>query len=113
MAGVSAARMTEYPRITYAIAVKLAMYIHLTLGDNDANAILPACLDRDLADSQEVGEFWRRRGVQGMLYPSAVPELTGTNVIVFRDVAPEPEIVLVNRGRIIEEFRRLSRRSPN
>lgn len=113
LAGASGTPMTDYPRITYAIAVKLAMHIDLTLGDNDANAILPACLDRDLADSQEVGEFWRLRGVQGMLYPSAVPGLTGTNVVVFRDVAPEPEILLVNRERIIEECRRLSGRSPN
>lgn len=54
--------------------------------------------------------FWRERGVQGILYPSAVPGLSGTNLVVFRDVAPEPEIVLVNREGIIEELRRLSGR---
>lgn len=113
LAGASGIAMTDYPRITYAIALKLAVHIDLTLGDSDAEAILPACLDREVADSQEIGEFWRERGVQGMLYPSAVPGLTGTNVVIFRDVAAEPEIVLINRERIIEEFRRLSGRSPN
>lgn len=112
LAGASGIPMTNYPRITYVIAVKLAVHIDLTLGDNEAKAILPACLDGDLADSQEVGELWREHGAQGILYPSAVPGLTGTNVVVFRDVAPEPEIVLVNRERIIEEFRRLSGSSP-
>lgn len=86
------------------------LHIDLTVSDNSAGAVLSACLGRDLADSQEVGEFWREHGVQGILYQSAVPGLTGTNVVVFRDAAPEPDIVLVNREAIIEELRRLSGR---
>ena len=73
-------------------------------------AILPACLDSDFADSQDFGEFWRARGVQAIVYPSAVPGLAGTNIVVFRDAAPQPAVVLVNRDRIIEELRRLSGR---
>ena len=107
--GRSGIPLADYPRTTYVIAVKLAVQIDLTISDNDAEAVLPACLDRNLADSQEAGEFWRAHGVQGILYPSAVPGLIGTNLVVFRDVVPEPEIVLVNRERIIDELRRLSR----
>lgn len=110
LAGASGIRIADLPRITYVIAVKLAVGVDLTASDADVEAILPACLDADLADSQEIGEFWRERGVQGIVYPSAVPALMGTNVIVFRDVAPEPIIVLSNRDRIIEELRRLSGR---
>lgn len=112
LAGASGIPMTDYPTITYVIALKLAIQIDLTVNDRDTEAVLPACLDREMADSQEVGEFWRKHGVQGILYPSAVPGLSGTNVVVFRDVVPQPEIVLVNRERIIEELRRLSGRFP-
>ncbi|MBI1876170.1 MAG: RES family NAD+ phosphorylase [Acidobacteria bacterium] len=110
LAGGPGIPIANYPRITYVVAVKLAIHIDLTLTDDDVLAVLPACLDRDLADSQEIGECWRQHGVQGILYPCAVPGLNGSNVVVFRDVAPEPEIVLVNREQIIEELRRLSSR---
>jgi hypothetical protein len=39
-----------------------------------------------------------------------VPGLAGTNIVVFRDAAPHPAVVLVNRERIIDELRRLSSR---
>lgn len=94
------------------IAMNVVVHIDLTVTDDETEAVLPACLDRELADSQEVGEFWREHGVQGILYPSAVPGLNSTNVVVFRDVVPPPEIVLVNREQIIEELRRLSGRFP-
>jgi RES domain-containing protein len=110
LAGASGIRIADLPRITYVIAVKLAVGVDLTASDADVEAILPACLDADFADSQEIGEFWRERGVQGIIYPSAVPGLSGANIVVFRDVAPDPNIVLANRDRIIEELRRLSGR---
>lgn len=115
LAGQAGTRLADYPRITYVIAVKLALSVDLTSSDSDSDfeALLAACLDRELADSQDVGELWRQHGVQGILYPSAVPGVRGTNVVVFRDVVPAPEIVLVNRERIIEELRRLSDRSPS
>lgn len=84
-----------------------------TAGDADMEALLSSCLGQNLGDSQEIGEFWRQPGGQGVVYPSAVPGLGGANVAVFRDVAPPPEIVLVNRDRIVEELRRLSRRFPS
>ena len=112
LAGGAGTRLADYPRITHVIAVELALSVDLTFSDSDIEALLPACLDRELGDSQEVGEFWRLHGVQGIRYPSAVPGLTGTNVVVFRDAVPPPKIVLVNRERIIEELRRLSDRSP-
>lgn len=108
LAGRAGTSLADYPRITYVIAVKLALSVDLTFSDRDVEALLPACLDRELADSQEVGEFWLQHGVQGIRYPSAVPGLTGTNVVVFRDGVPAPEIVLANRERIIQELGWLS-----
>jgi RES domain-containing protein len=110
LAGAGGVRIADLPRITYVIAVKLATAVDLTASDADAEAVLPACLDSDFADSQDLGEFWRARGVQAIVYPSAVPGLAGTNIVVFRDAAPQPAVVLVNRERIIEELRRLSAR---
>jgi RES domain-containing protein len=107
-AGIS---VTDYPRITYVIAVRLSLHIDLTVVDTGVAAVLTACLDTgDLSASQEVGEFCREQGVQGILYPSAIPAFSGTNLVVFRDVAPQPEIVLVNRDQIIGELRRLAGR---
>lgn len=68
--------------------------------------------DRELTDSQDIGEWWREHGVQGIRYPSAVPGFTRVNVVVFRDAVAMSDIVLVNRKRIIEEFRRLSGKYP-
>lgn len=95
------------------IAVKLAVHVDLTAGDPDVEALLSSCLGQNLGDSQEIDEFWRQHGGQGVVYPSAVPGLGGANVAVFRDVAPPPEIVLANRDRIVEKLRRLSRRFPS
>lgn len=113
LAGAPRIPIADYPRITYVIALKLAVHIDLTAGDADVEALLSSCLGQNLGDSQEIGEFWRQHGGQGVVDPSAVPGLGGANVAVFRDVAPPPEIVLANRDRIVEELRRLSRRFPS
>ena len=84
----------ELPRITYTINVKLGLAVDLTASDADVEALLPACVRMDLSDSQEIGEFWRERGIHGIVYPSAAPGVNGTNIVVFRDVAPQP---VVNR----------------
>ena len=110
LAGAAGIQIADLPRITYVIAVKLAIGVDLTASDADVEAILPACLDSDFADSQDFGEFWLAHGIQAIVYPSAVPGLVGSNIVVFRDAAPQPAVVLVNRDRIIEELRRLSAR---
>jgi len=104
--------IVELPRITYVINVKLGVAVDLTASDPDVEAILSACLRPDHSESQDVGEFLRERGVQGIVFPSGVPGVKGTNIVVFRDVAPAPTVVLVNRDRILEELRRLASRVP-
>jgi RES domain-containing protein len=107
-AGVS---IIEYPRVAYVIAIKAAKYVELDATSSDAAALLPACLvPNDLDASQQVGEFFRAHGVQAIGYPSAIPGYGGRNLVVFRDVAPPPLVVLVNRDRILEELRRIAKR---
>jgi RES domain-containing protein len=36
-------RLADYPRITYVIAIRLAIGIDLTLMDSEVDALLPAC----------------------------------------------------------------------
>ncbi len=110
LAGRAGIRLADHTRITYVIAVKLSLHIDLTVSDPSVDAILPACLAQDMVASQRVGEFYREHGVQGLVYPSAVPSLDGMNLAVFRDVTPRPEINLVNRDEIIQALRRLSER---
>jgi RES domain-containing protein len=104
--------IAELPRIMYVISVKVGTAVDLTAVDPDVEALLPAWVLTDVSDSQVIGEFLRERSVQAIMFPSAAPGVTGTNIVVFRDVAPKPDLVLVNRDRILEEFRRLSRRLP-
>lgn len=66
LAGRAGTSLADCPRITYVIAVKFALSVDLTFSDSDVEALLPTCLDRELADSQEVGELWRQHGVQGI-----------------------------------------------
>jgi len=111
LAGRGGARVMGYPRITYVIGVKAASHIALTTTHADAAAILPACLDpNDLAESQAVGEFLQTHSIQAVVFPSAIPGFSGRNLVVFRDVVPEPVIVLVNREQIMKELRQLARR---
>lgn len=111
LAGRSGIAMIEYPRITYVIAVKAATHVDLSTASPDAASIVPACLaPSDLAASQEVGEFFRSRGVQAIGYPSAIAGFQGRNLVIFRDVTPAPMVALVNREQILEELRRLVKR---
>lgn len=110
LAGRGGARFTAYPRITYVIAVKVATLVDLT-GTRVPRAHLTPCLEpNDVTASQEFGDFLRSHGVQAIMFPSAVPGLTGQNVVVFRDATPPPDIVLVNRDEILRELRRLAER---
>ena len=111
LAGRGGARVVGYPRITYVIGVKAASHVALTTTHPDAAAILPACLDpNDLTESQAVGEFLQTHSIQAVVFPSAIPGFSGRNLVVFRDVVPEPVIVLVNREQIIKELRHLAQR---
>jgi len=108
LAGVS---IIEYPRVTYVIALKAANCVELDTRNSDAAALLPTCLaPNDLDASQQVGEFFRTHGVQAIGYPSAIRGYDGRNLVVFRDVASPPRIVLVNRDRILEDLRRIAKR---
>jgi RES domain-containing protein len=110
LAGRGASRFVAYPRITYVISVRLATHVDLTMA-GVSRALLTACLDpNDLAPSQEVGDFLRSHGVQGIAFPSAIPGFTGRNVVAFRDATPAADVALVNREEILKELRHLANR---
>ena len=110
LAGRGVTRFTPYPRITYVIAVRVAIRVDLTVA-RVPRALLATCLEpNDVMASQEVREFLRNQGVQAIMFPSAIPGFTGQNVVVFRDATPPPEILLVNRDQILTELRRLAHR---
>jgi hypothetical protein len=95
----------------YVIALKAANCVELDPRNSDAAALLPACLaPNDHDASQQVGEFFRTHGVQAIEYPSAIPGYDGRNLVVFRDVASPPLIVLVNRDRVLDDLRRIAKR---
>ena len=112
LAGRSQIELTDYPRVTYVVEVKLARHINLaaTMSGGESDKLVSACLTSDIRDSQEVGEFLRGRGVQGILYPSAEPECKGENVVVFREVPPEPSLELVNKDGVIALFKEWAKR---
>lgn len=117
LAGRGGSRFVSYPRITYVIRVKLTTHVDLTVADV-SRGLLTACLDPNgVAASHEVGEFLRSRGVQGIVFPSAIPGFTGRNLVAFRDATPPADVVLVNRDEILGELRhladRLSRRGDD
>lgn len=92
------------------ISVTLATHVDLTVA-RVSRALLTPCLDpNDLTASQEVGELLRSHGVQGIVFPSAIPGFTGRNLVAFRDATPPPHIVLVNREEILRELHHLAER---
>jgi RES domain-containing protein len=110
LAGRGGGRLVAYPRITYVIRVKLATHVDLTVAST-SRALLTACSDpHDFTASQEVGEFLRRHGAQGIVFPSAIPGFTGQNLVVFRDITPQPDVLLVNRDEILRQLRHLAER---
>jgi RES domain-containing protein len=111
LAGNSGSAFNEFPRITYVISVSASRSVDLTVESAAASAILPACLTRDdFTASQEVGEWFRSRGVQAIRFPSAIPGFRGRNLVAFRDVDPAPAVDLLNREQIVDQFRRLGKR---
>ncbi len=104
--------LTDYPRVTYVVEVKLARHINLAAmaSGGESGKLVSACLAPDIRDSQEVGEFLSDAEVQGILYPSATPECKGENVVVFRELPPKPSLELVNRDRVIALFEEWAKR---
>jgi hypothetical protein len=92
------------------IAVRVATLVDLTVARVPRALVTPCLEANDVTASQEVGEFLRSQGVQAIMFPSAIPGLTGRNVVAFRDADPPPDIVLVNRDEILRELRHLADR---
>lgn len=95
----------------YVIGVTLAHCIDLSVIGAEGGDLVIRCLDADRRFSQRVGQFLQTRGIQGLVYPSAVPGCTGRNIVAFLDVTPKPDVRLLNREQILEQLRRLGRRS--
>ncbi len=112
LGGQAQIQLKDYPRFTYIIRVRLSRHTNLgaVVSTVELRPIVEASLSSDLQVSQEVGEFLRLQGVQGILYPSAVPGCLGSNLVVFRDVTPEPEVKVLNRDRLIRLFKEWAER---
>lgn len=112
LAGHSQIQLTDYPRVTYVVRVRLKRHIDLAARrtEPEIGELVSACLASDIRLSQAVGETICDAGVQGIVYPSAVPECKGTNLVAFPDILPSPELKLVNRDRVIAFFKEWAER---
>ncbi len=103
LGGLSQISIKDYPRVTYIIHIRITCHVDLVAKANDSKfqPIAKACFQSDLRASQKVGNYLRVRGVQGIIYPSAVPGCSGNNLVIFNDAFPRPDMEVVNRDKVI------------
>jgi RES domain-containing protein len=102
--------LKDYPRVTFVLRIVLARHVRLPRPEEDQQLarLMRACLDEDLGPSQAVGDYLRDRGVQGIVFPSAV--CPGVNLVVFKDAVPAAAVEVENRGEWVRTITAMARR---
>ena len=102
LGGASQISLDKYPRIVFAVDVKLQRVASLIR--KPQNASLASIRDRSFADdlsySQEVGRFIAKNGIQGLLFKSATGP--GTNLLIFLDNCTPDQLTIRKLGEMMK-----------
>jgi RES domain-containing protein len=95
----------KYPRITYAVEVKLQRIVRLNdlASSEPGGAARDACLDEnDLAPSMDMARQLEKAGIQGLIFPSVV-EGGDDNLVVYVANCAFGALQIQNEDEFIEE----------
>jgi RES domain-containing protein len=109
LGGLAQISTAKYPRIVFAVAVKLQRVLRLNdLGSSQPGAVVrEACLNKDdLTTSVDVATQLEKAGVQGLIFPSVV---TGgdDNLIVYLTNCTPKSVSIQNEEEFIEEAKKI------
>jgi RES domain-containing protein len=113
LGGASQITLSKYPRVVYAVAVKLKRVLDLT-----AVPTLPAlkslrkkCLaPNDLGASMELAEQLQKAGIQGLVFPSVVAG-GDDNLVVYLANCRPGSLKLENEAELIAQAKLISSRT--
>ena len=100
----------KYPRIVYAVAVKLDRVLRLDglASSTEGDAIQELCLDEDdLAASMEVATMVEFAGIQGLVFPSVVKGGDDNLVVFCKNYAPNA-VRIENEADFIAETKKIA-----
>jgi hypothetical protein len=97
----------DYPRVTYVIAIKAKKCVDLRNlgGDTVLKDVLAAVSDPDLTDSQEVGTYLVKKGIDAVIFPSVTG--SGASIAAFLDARSPAKVSIDNRDDILKMLKRL------
>lgn len=117
LGGSAQISLEKYPRIVYAVGVKLQRVVRLNdLGISaPGGAVRNSCLDKDdLARSIDMATQLEKAGIQGLIFPSVVPGGDDNLIVYLRNCVPG-SLRIQNEDEFIEETKKIAakRRLPS
>ena len=101
----------KYPRVVFAVAVKLKRALDLSAlgGSKAGEAVRQVCLDtKDLTASMTLARELESAGIQGLLFPSVVGG--DVNLVVYLANCGRRALAIRNEQLVIEQARRIAAR---
>lgn len=110
LGGSARITLDRYPRVTFAVDCKLDRVVNLSPHwvPKGLAEIRETCLDEDVTASVQMGELLKMRGVQGLIFPSAVG--LGKNLIVYLDNCSPTSLQLGNGAELLAVVKKLVKR---
>ena len=113
LGGKAQIALKDYPRLTYAIAIRAKKCLDFrNIGSNAVlKDVLAAASDLDdLGPSQEVGAYLLDKGIEAIIFPSVAG--AGANIAAFLDGDSPAKVAIGNRKEILEALKNLANRKP-
>lgn len=109
LGGASQITLDKYPRVIFAIDVKLERVVSLVRKPRNPtlSMIRTNSFQDDLGYSQEVGQFVASHAIQGLLFKRAIG--TGFNLVIFLDNCTSGQISVRKLDETIETFKKIAR----
>jgi RES domain-containing protein len=99
------------PHVTYPIRIEAQRCVDLRPYADDpqfAGLIAAALATNEHSASQVLGEQLIGRGIQAIIYPSAVPGHLGTNIVCILDTSPRPVVRVSNYDEVLALLKEIS-----
>jgi RES domain-containing protein len=112
LGGAAQITIAKYPRVVYAVSVKLERVLDLTTVPVSAvlKALRKKCLSaNELMPSMELAAHLQKSGVQGLVFPSVVPG-ADDNLIVYLANCKAGSLKLENEAELVAQAKLIASR---
>jgi RES domain-containing protein len=113
LGGASQITLSKYPRVVYAVSVKLKRVLDLTAvhASPVLESLRKQCLaPNDLAVSMELADHLQEAGIQGLIFPSVVAG-GDDNLVVYLANCKPGSLKLENEAELIAQAKLISSRT--